>query len=112
MRQVLRLFVVFAAMMGFSVSAEEGKKDTKPFDDAEFVNKVGSSGLHEVELGKIAVAKAKNDGVKKFGQQMIDDHTKANEALLIAAKLASLNVPTKMSEEHQKEVEKFKDYKG
>ena len=48
-------------------------------------------GMAEVELGRLAVEKASNDDVKKFGQRMVDDHSKANEELKeIAAKKTSL----------------------
>jgi putative membrane protein len=66
----------------------------------------------EVELGKLASSMAKTEEVKKFGQKMVDDHGKANEQLKAAAKKAGLTVSEKMTEEHQKMVDKFKAMKG
>jgi len=89
--------------------------DTKPaaaFDDAQFVAEAASGGMHEVELGKVAATKAKNEAVKKFGQMMVDDHSKANEELKKAAQSAGLTVPAKMNDHHQKELDKFKNYEG
>jgi len=94
------------------VGGQGQKPDEKPFDDADFVAKAASGGMHEVELGKIAMTQAKNDDVKKFAEMMVTDHGKANDELKKAAKEAGVNVPDKMSEEDQKEVDKFKDYKG
>ena len=37
--------------------------------------------MAEVELGKLATQKASSEDVKKFGQRMVDDHTKANDQL-------------------------------
>src|SRR6476659_5419513 len=71
---------------------------TRAFDDQQFVTAAASGGMHEVELGKLAAAKAKNDAVKQFGKQMADDHSKANDALKKVANTAGLNVPTKMDD--------------
>ena len=43
---------------------KDDKDDKKAFSDAEFVKKAASGGMHEVELGKLAAAKAKNAGGK------------------------------------------------
>jgi Domain of unknown function (DUF4142) len=37
-----------------------------------------SGGHAEVALGQLAVEKASSNDVKKFGQRMVDDHSKAN----------------------------------
>jgi len=112
LRQAL-LLVPFALLASPLVTAQDKKTDDKkPFDDSEFVMKAASDGMHEVELGKLAAANGKSDAVKKFGQQMVTDHGKANEELKTAAKEAGLKVPEKLSDEHQKEVDKFKDLKG
>jgi putative membrane protein len=49
--------------------------------DVKFVNMAARDGEAEVILGKLAAEKASSEDVKKFGQQMVDDHTKANEEL-------------------------------
>jgi len=91
---------------------DKTKKDDKAFTDAEFVKKAAIGGMHEVELGKLAAAQGKSDEVKKFGQKMVDDHSKANDELKAAAKKANLDVPSKLDDEHQKHVDKFKAMKG
>ena len=48
----------------------------------------------EVELGKLAAARAQSDEVKKFAQRMVDDHTKANEQLKQIAERKSIKLPT------------------
>jgi putative membrane protein len=110
------LAVVAGMVLSVGATAEDkkdtAKKDDKPFTDAEFVKKAASSGMHEVELGKLASSQGKSDEVKKFGQKMVDDHMKANEELKAAAKKASMEVPAKMEEEHQKHVEMLKGMKG
>jgi len=90
----------------------EDKTPADAIDDATFVKMAASDGMHEVELGKIAQAQAKNDDVKKFAEQMVKDHTKANEELKTAAKSANVALPEKIDEKHQKHIDMFKNYKG
>jgi len=111
----LRLSAAAVLLVGILVPLAADDKQTTParaFDDQQFVNEAAGGGMHEVALGKVAAMKAKNESVKQFGQQMVDDHSKANEELKKAAKTANLTVPTKMDEHHQKEVDRFKNYTG
>jgi putative membrane protein len=114
MLRVLSLLAMFVIVLG-SINArsdDEKKTGDKAFDDGEFVKKAASSGMHEVELGKIAEEKAMTSLVKAFAERMVTDHSKAIEDLRLAARAAGLTVPDKMNEQHQKEVERFKNYKG
>src|SRR4051812_20462780 len=49
--------------------------------DHTFVTKAAQGGLAEVKLGQLATQKASSSDVKAFGQQMVDDHSKANDEL-------------------------------
>ena len=110
-RVVVGMFACAVAALGWTLSASaQGEK--KALSDAEFVKKAASSGLHEVELGRIAQRNAQSAEVKKFGQMMEKDHSKANEELKQVAQTAGLQVPAMMMPKHQKEVEKFMNLKG
>jgi putative membrane protein len=65
--------------------------------DEAFVMKAAHGGLAEVELGKLAVDKAASDEVKKFGQRMVDDHSKSNEELKTLAQNKKITLPTAVS---------------
>lgn len=65
--------------------------------DRHFIRKAGEGGLAEVELGKLAAEKGATDEVKKFGQRMVDDHTKANEQLKDVAAQKHIDLPTEPS---------------
>jgi len=106
--KLLAALVILAGAIG--IRAED--KPGAAFDDAKFVTMAASDGMHEVELGKIAATQAKNDDVKKFGEMMVKDHSKANEELKAAAKAAGITVPEKIDEKHQKHIDAFKNYKG
>jgi putative membrane protein len=73
----------------------------------DFVKKAGESGVAEVEMGKLGVAKSGNADVKAFAQKMVTDHTKANKELMAAAKAKNLKVPTEPGLIHKGMKEKF-----
>jgi putative membrane protein len=83
-----------------------------PYSDKDFVTKVASSGLHEVELGNLAKNQASSPDVKKFAERMVADHGKANEALKKAAAEAGITLPAKMLDEHQKHITQIRNLKG
>lgn len=62
--------------------------------DQKFVREAAQGGLAEVELGKLAAEKASSDQVKKFGQRMADDHSKANDELKELASKNGIQLPT------------------
>jgi len=62
--------------------------------DKKFVREAAEGGMAEVELGQLAVQKASSDDVKKFGQRMVDDHSKANDKLKELASGKGINLPS------------------
>ena len=61
--------------------------------DHHFVKKAAQGSLAEVELGKMATEKGQSDEVKKFGQRMIDDHTRTNDQLKQLASSKGITLP-------------------
>jgi len=109
MSWTLRMLAVSAlALVGLTTSAD----DTKPFDDGEFLMNVASCDMCEIELGKLASEKARNEDVKKFAKKLTEDHQKCLEDLKTVAKSAGVTLPEKMKDEQRKICDKFKDYKG
>jgi putative membrane protein len=62
--------------------------------DKTFVTKAAQGGLAEVQLGQLATQKGQSDDVKKFGQRMVDDHTKANDQLKSIAQQKGVQIPS------------------
>ena len=62
-------------------------------EDIEFVLDAAKGGMAEVELGKLAAERAKNDEVKKFAQRMVDDHMKAGDELKSIAERKGIKLP-------------------
>jgi putative membrane protein len=69
--------------------------------DTAFVTKIAQVGIAEVELGKLANEKAMRDEVKKFGQRMVDDHTKAGDELKALAMKKDITWPADTDAEHK-----------
>ena len=69
--------------------------------DKDFVNDLAIAGTAEVELGRMAAERAVNPDVKKFGQMMVDDHTKANDELTQLASQHNIPVPTDLDDKHR-----------
>jgi putative membrane protein len=78
---------LFALLPTFAHAATPSHEDTK------FVKDAAAGGMEEVELGKLAVAKASNPEVKSFGQKMVDDHSKANDQLSQLASQKGIKLP-------------------
>jgi len=84
----------------------------KAGSDQAFVQEAAVGGLAEVEMGRLAVQKAKDDRVRQFGQKMIDDHSKANDQLKQAASQEGLNVPSAIDEKHKQTMNKLEKLSG
>jgi putative membrane protein len=80
-----------------SMSASSSNGATVSASDKKFVRDAAQGGLAEVELGKMATEKASNPDVKKFGQRMVDDHSKANDQLKQVASSKGITVPDKLN---------------
>ncbi len=81
-------------------------------DDKSFLKTAAEGGLTEVELGKLAVQKSSNEAVKQFGQKMIDDHSKANDALKQVASKENVEVPDSLNSKSQAVVDKLSKLSG
>ncbi len=96
--------------------AEEQNEEKLTSDDAEdnadFMVKAASGGMLEVELGRMALQKASSPKVKQFAQQMIDDHTKANEELKALAAKKNITLPTTPGDEAQEHINDLAKYSG
>ncbi len=80
--------------------------------DAAFVKKAAEGGLAEVEMGKLAADKASDDDVKKFGQRMVDDHSKANDQLKQVASQKGITIPTEINAKDSAEKDRLSKLSG
>jgi putative membrane protein len=73
--------------------ATSGNSAKPSVSDQRFMKEAAQGGMAEVELGKLAVQNASSDEVKKFGQRMVDDHSKANDKLKELASAKGVTLP-------------------
>src|ERR1044071_9022738 len=80
--------------------------------DQTFVTKAAHGGLAEVKLGTLATQKAANADVKAFGQQMVDDHSKANDELKQLASTKGITLPTDIDAKDQATYDRLSKLSG
>ncbi len=80
--------------------------------DKKFIEKAAVGGMAEVQFGKLAADKASSDEVKKFGQKMVDDHSKADDQLKQVATSKGVTLPTSLDKSTQREMDKLSKLSG
>lgn len=83
--------VLAVGALADDIKANKGKAD------ASFVEEAYVNSQAEVRLSQLAVRQSSDPAVKQFAQQMIDDHTKANDALKQVAEGKGFTLPAEMS---------------
>ena len=80
--------------------------------DTDFVNTVAMDGMAEVELGRLAVQKAKSPEVKQFAQRMVADHSKANVELKQLASNKNMTLPTEPNAQQKADKDRLSKLSG
>lgn len=80
--------------------------------DADFMKEAAVGGMAEVEMGRLAASKATSPDVKKFGQMMVEDHSKANEELKALAAKKNVTLPTDLDQDHKSTMEELRGKSG
>jgi putative membrane protein len=91
-----------------STKASAGKSTM----DTKFLKKAAQGGMAEVELGQLAQQKASNEDVKKFGERMVSDHSKANEKLKAVAAEQHVDLPQQLDAKDQATKAKLEKLSG
>jgi len=106
----LAALVTCVWVIGLNVVAEE-KRDAGDRDQ-KFATTAAAAGMAEVKAGNIAMDKATSDDVKKFGEHMVRDHSKANQELTAIMKRANIDVPREMSEKDRTAIDNLNKQNG
>jgi putative membrane protein len=80
--------------------------------DSAFIVDAARGGMMEVELGQLAVQQAASADVKRFGQRMIDDHSKANNELKQLAASKNVTLPADLNPKQKEMKDKLIKLKG
>ena len=70
--------------------------------DRQFINQAAQGGMAEVQLGKLAQKRASSNAVKKYAQQMINEHTKVNKELMAIAAKKGVTPPKTIGPKYEK----------
>jgi putative membrane protein len=108
----LSVVAPLAAQTSAPTQADSASQKMMKSADTAFAMKAAEGGLTEVKLGQLAAEKATNLDVKAFGQQMVDDHTKANTELKSVAGAQGMTLPTELNAKHQAMYTKLQNTSG
>jgi putative membrane protein len=97
---------------GAGMTAGNMSKSAVSAADKKFVENAAQGGMAEVELGQLAAEKASSDDVKKFGQRMVDDHSKANDQLKQLASSKGIDVPSELNAKDKATKERLSKLSG
>ncbi|WP_139924366.1 DUF4142 domain-containing protein [Hymenobacter sp. DG01] len=102
-----------------STTATGGATDMNAFmasfatmQDPVFLMTAASSNLLEIQMGQLATQKSTNADVKRFGQMMVDHHTKATQELKTVATPLGVTLPQTMMPVHQAMADKLMNKSG
>jgi putative membrane protein len=80
--------------------------------DRKFMTEAAQSGLYEVEVSKLAAAKATDPAVKSFATMLVDQHTAANSELAQLAKDKGVELPAVTSHSMRNDIAKLDKLSG
>jgi putative membrane protein len=85
------------AVLAHQENAQPAQSTHSTVNDTQFAKKAAQGGMAEVKMGQLAQEKGTSDAVKKFGQRMVDDHSKAGDDLKKAAAQENMTLPNDIS---------------
>ncbi|MBV9074529.1 MAG: DUF4142 domain-containing protein [Acidobacteria bacterium] len=103
-------FAAFAQSSNQQSKSAAAKKGGNP--DAQFATKAAQGNMAEVALGKLALQNGQSDDVKKFGQHMVDDHSKAEQDLEGVASKNNLTLPQDVNVQQKAEQTRLSKLNG
>jgi putative membrane protein len=93
-------------------TGEQAGMSAMSSQDQKFLMDAAMSGMKEVQLGRWAAQKGTSEEIKKFGQMMVDHHSKANTELMSLASSKGITLPTELDNKHQADVAKLSSRTG
>lgn len=90
----------------FSEAADLAKSDQK------YMTESAQGLMSELKLGTMAEQRASDEGVRKFGKQMVADHGKDLEALRQLAQQKQVKLPDTMNDDQRKEAARLEKLSG
>lgn len=112
----LTLMALPAGAQGSSSPASSGASKAADArmsrSDSKLMVEVAHANLAEIETGKLALEKSHSEKVKKFAQQMLDDHTLAQQQLQALAQAKGVKLPDSADLRHKTTLTAMKALSG
>ncbi|MTV40309.1 DUF4142 domain-containing protein [Duganella radicis] len=80
--------------------------------DQQILKELAQANMAEVAAGEIALQKSESADVKKFAQQMVDDHTKGLQAVQNVARAKNVTLPMEPDARHKQMAEHLNTLSG
>ena len=93
-------------------SAAQQAKAKLDAQDRKFLMDAAQGGLLEVEAGRLALERASSEQVRQFAQQLVKDHTDANEKLMQIAQDKGIELPKQLDAKHKQQLDKLSKLQG
>ena len=77
----VRLLAMGLVTLGAAAAAYRALAERKHFGPARFIDAASAKGIGEIEAARLALKKGQSESVRKFAQQMIEEHTTINREL-------------------------------
>ncbi|MFJ4067228.1 DUF4142 domain-containing protein [Pseudomonas sp. NPDC089996] len=84
---------LFIKCAGLSLALGMASLQAMAATSDDFVEAATEAGIAETVTGNLAMEKSQNSDIKAFAQQMVTDHTKANQKLGDIARTLDISVP-------------------
>lgn len=112
MRIPAPMLALTLALAAFPAAAQQAAKPELSRQDRTFAEHAMAGSMLEVQLGKLTEQRAQNDGVKRFGQRMVTDHTQASQQLSEIGARLGLAPPAELPREQRRTVDKLAGLSG
>lgn len=90
----------------------QGAQTMKAVTPQSFASQAAVIGKAEIELGQIALKNTQDEGVRKYAERMVKDHSAADKKLQAIAAKENLQLPQSLDPEHASLKTKLQGLKG
>src|SRR4051812_10557204 len=94
---------------GRSSTSQDQQGDSK---SRKYVEHMLLANMAEIQLGQMAAERASSSDVKSFAQELVTDHTRANQELMPLAQQLGVQQPAQLDAKHQKIADKLSKAQG
>jgi putative membrane protein len=112
MQRTVALLAFGAVAVCLAATTTRARDSQLSAGDQKFLKEAAIGGEIEVKLGKMAAQQGTSAAVRRFGQRMVDDHSKANHELMRLAETKGWRVPKEIDAAHQVIMEKLSKLSG